>query len=113
MEQKLARFYELKQLQKEIETELESIRQQILELYPDAYTLESGGYKLSISFQERREYDENKLYNSLPDPSIWRLMSKADAGKISSLVKLNVISEGVLEGTYEVRSVPYVRVQKL
>lgn len=112
MEQKLARYYELKQLQKEIETELEGIRQQILEWCPDAYTVETGGYKLTISFQEKRDYDDSRLYNALPDPSIWRLLSRADTGKINSLLKLQVISENMLEGTYETRNVPYIRVQK-
>lgn len=112
MEQRLARYYELKQLQKEIETELEDIRQQILEWCPEAYTAETGGYKLTISFQEKRDYDDNRLFNALPDPSIWRLLSKADTSKINSLLKLQVIQESILEGTYEVRSVPYIRVQK-
>jgi hypothetical protein len=113
MEQIFARYYELKQLHKEIEEELDTIRKQILELYPGPYTAESGPYRCTISFQEKREYDDHLLYNALPDASIWRLLSKADPGKIGSLLKLGVINEEMLNGTYVTKQTPYVKVQKL
>jgi len=112
VEMQLARYFELKQLQKEIEEELDEIKKQLLHLQSDAGSVEAGAYKLTIHFQERREYHDDRLYNALPDPSLWRLLSKADAGKISSLIKLNVIHEGILAGTYEVRKIPTMRVIK-
>ncbi|WP_261798144.1 hypothetical protein [Brevibacillus massiliensis] len=112
MEQRLARYYELKQLQKELEEELELIKREILDEHTGPCSVEAGDYKLSITLQERRDYDDNRLFNALPDASIWRLLSKADAGKISSMVKVQVINEEMLAGTYEIRHVPYLRVQK-
>lgn len=112
MEQLLARYYELKELQKQVEEELDALRTRLLDTYTEAGHAEEGEYRLSISYQERREYHDDKLYNALPDPSLWRLMSRADGGKISSLVKLNVIAEPLLAGTYELRRVPVLRVKK-
>jgi hypothetical protein len=112
MEQIFARYYELKQQQKEIEDEVETLRKQILELYPGPYTVESGPYKCIISLQERKEFDDNLLYKALPDKEIWRLVSKADAGKINGLLKLNVINEEILQGTYVIKQIPTIKVQK-
>lgn len=106
MENLFERYYELKQREKQIESELSEIRKQILELYPPPNTAENGPYKCIISFQERREYDDNLLYNALPDSSIWRLLSKADSGKINSLLKLEIINEALLNGTYVTKQLP-------
>ncbi|MGG1663027.1 hypothetical protein [Brevibacillus sp. NRS-1366] len=112
MEQQLARYYELKEIQKLVEEELNVLRNELIESYAEAGSAEEGEYKLSISYQERREFNDERLYNSLPDPSLWRLMSRADTGKIASLLKLNVIHEQMLTGTYVQRKVPVLRVQK-
>ncbi len=112
MEQQIARYYELKLMQKEIEEQLEQLKKHILEIHPEAGSVEAGEYKLTVSFQERREYHDDRLFNALPDPSLWRLMSKADSGKISSLMKLNVIHEGIVDGTYDIKKIPTLRVQK-
>ena len=112
MEQQVARYYELKELQKQLEDELNELRGKLIDAYAEVGSAEEGDYKLSISYQERREFNDEKLYNSLSDPSLWRLMSRADTGKISSLLKLNVIHEQMLAGTYEQKKVPVLRVQK-
>ena len=112
MERLVARYYELKELQKQVEEELEALRSRLLDEYTEAGGAEEGEYRLAISYQERREYHDDKLYNALPDPSLWRLISRADGGKIASLLKLNVISEPILAGTYELRKVPVLRVKK-
>lgn len=112
MEELLARYYELREIQKRLEEEMNELRATLLASHAEAAHAEAGEYKLTISYQERRDYHDEWLYNALPDASLWRLMSKADNGKIASLLKLNVISEQVLAGTYEVRKVPVIRVQK-
>jgi len=112
MEEHLARYYELKETQKQVEEELGALRSKLLESCQDAASFEAGAYKLTIAYQERREYNDDRLYNSLPDPSLWRLVSKADAGKIGSLLKLNILHERVLAGTYESKKVPVLRIQK-
>lgn len=113
METKLARYYELKALKKQLEEELDNLRQQILDAHPEPTKLDVGEYQLKVSFQEKREFDDSKLYNALPDPSIWRLLSKVDTSKVTSLLKLNIITEDLLSNTYEIKKVPYVQVQKL
>lgn len=112
MEQQLTRYYELKRMQKEIEEELDELKKQILTSYPSAGSLVVGEYKLTVSIQERREYNDERLYNALPDPTLWRLLSKADTGKVAGLLKLRVIHENTVEGTYELRKISVLRVQK-
>jgi hypothetical protein len=112
MEPLLARYYELKEKQKQVEQELEKLRIRILESFAEAGQAREGEYRLTISYQERRNYHDDKLFNALPDPALWRLMSRADPGKISSLLKLKIIQEPLLEGTYELKKVPILRVEK-
>ncbi|MGE5702450.1 MAG: hypothetical protein ACM32O_07995 [Clostridia bacterium] len=112
MDQRIERYYEIKQQQKMLDEEAEQLRKEILESYVHPGTYSNDGYKLTISVQERRDYDDNRLYNSLPDKELWRLLSKADTSKISGLLKLDVINEHMLDGTYEVRQIPLIRVQK-
>ncbi|MDH4618527.1 hypothetical protein [Brevibacillus sp. AY1] len=112
MDNPLARYYELKETQKLIEEELNLLRNELLEAYAEAGKAEAGEYQLTINHQERREYNDDKVFNALPDASLWRLMSRADTGKIASLLKLNVVQEQWLTGTYELRKVPVLRVQK-
>ncbi|MGG6313768.1 hypothetical protein [Paenibacillus macerans] len=114
MDQKVQRYYELKQLQKEAEQELAALRGDILEHCRELGTseLDVGGYRIKAIRQERKEYDDHKLYEALPDPGVWRLISKADAQKLAGLVKLNVIPEEKLKDTFTVKSVTLLQVDK-
>lgn len=112
MEEIIARYYELKQQQKELEVELDALRKELLQMYPENTTIDFGDYALKITYQGRKEYDDQLLYHALPDPSLWRLLSKVDSSKITSLLKLNIINEDMLENTYKVKQVPYVQVTK-
>lgn len=112
METKIARYYELKQKQKELEDEIELIRREILEVYTEPITTELGAFNIKISYQERKEYDDQALYNALPDASMWRLLSRADGSKITSLIKLNVINDELLKGTFKIKQVPYITIAK-
>jgi hypothetical protein len=72
-------------------------------LEQSAFELEAGSYKVKLITQERKEYDDIKLYEALPDPGVWRLLSKSDSSKIASLIKLNVITEETVRDTYSVK----------
>ncbi|WP_223066873.1 hypothetical protein [Paenibacillus caui] len=114
MEQKLKRYYQLKQKQKEIEQELSELRSGIMDHCREhgLSELEAGGYKAKLVLQERKEYDDNKLYEALPDPGVWRMLSKPDSSKIASLIKLRVISEEKIKDTFSVKSVTLLQVDK-
>lgn len=112
MEEKIARYYELKLIQKQVEEELERLRSEVLANFAIPTSEEIGSFKLTIRHQERREYDDHLLYQSLQDKEVWRLLSKADPAKISGLLKLNILSEEQLSGTYKIKQVPYIQVQK-
>lgn len=114
MEQKVQRYYELKQRQKETEQELAALRGDLLEHCRKlgASELDVGGYRIKTIRQERKEYDDHKLYEALPDPGVWRLISKADAQKVAALVKLNVISEEKLRDTFTVKSITLLQVDR-
>lgn len=113
MENKLAKYFELKQRHRELEAELEELRDELIGWFNEPVQTTHGGYHLRISIQERRDYDDHLLYERLPDVALWRMMSRADSSKITGLLKLNVITEELLEGTYKVKRIPYVQVNKL
>ncbi|GIO36466.1 hypothetical protein J41TS12_13270 [Paenibacillus antibioticophila] len=108
------RFFEIKVLQKELDQELSELRQQILEgcKEQDSNRLELENYEIKLIVQQRREYDENRLYETLPDLELWRMLSKPDNSKISSLIKLKIISEEKIKDTYAVKNVTVVQVDK-
>lgn len=115
MEKTIARYYVLKQQQKDIEQELAELRTQIVDYCREheQAAIEMGGYIARIIAQERRAYDDQKLYAALPDAEVWRLVSKADPSKIAGLVKLNIVNEQVLQGTYAVKKISSLQVERL
>lgn len=114
MDMKVKRYYQLKQKQKEIEAELTELRSEILNHCTEEgiSDLEIGSYKVKLILQERKEYDDNKLYEALPDPEVWRMLSKSDSSKITSLIKLNVISEDKIKNAYLVKHITLLHVDK-
>lgn len=114
MDLKVKRYFQLKQKQKEIEQELSELRSEILNHMTEqgATELEAGSYKARLVLQERREYDDNKLYEALPDSEIWRMLSKPDTSKIASLIKLNVITDEKIKDTFSVKNVILLQVDK-
>jgi len=115
VEEKAKRYYQLKQKQKEIDQELSELRAEIMSYCEKEGASEQivGKYKVKLVHQERREYDSDKLYAALPDPDVWRMLSKPDASKIASLVKLNVISEEKIMDTFSVKSIALLQVDKI
>jgi protoporphyrinogen oxidase len=114
MDKEVKRYYQLKQKQKEIEQELSDLRSEIMNhcAAEGVSECEIGGYKLKIVAQERKEYDEQKLYAALPDPEVWRMLSKPDASKIASLIKLNVITEAAIKDTFSLKQITLLQVDK-
>lgn len=114
MDKKVKRYYDLKQKHKEIEQELSELRGEILNhcAEREMSEFEAGSYRVKLVLQERKEYDDSKLYQALPDSEVWRMISKADASKVASLVKLHVISEEKLKDTYSVKNVTLLQVEK-
>ncbi|GIP10205.1 hypothetical protein J1TS5_23750 [Paenibacillus macerans] len=114
MDKKVKRYYQLKQQQKEAELEMAELRSEILKhcLEQGTAELEIGNYRVKTVIQERKEYDDQKLYEALPDPEVWRLISKADAQKVAGLIKLNVIPEERLKDTYATNRITLLQVEK-
>lgn len=114
MDKKVQQYYKLKQKQKEIETELTELRQEILSYCNEQGTTETeiGNYKVKLVTQNRKEYDDMKLYETLSDPEVWRMLSKTDPTKVASLIKLNVISEDKILSTYSLKTVTLLQVDK-
>ncbi|MNJ41485.1 hypothetical protein D3C77_364110 [compost metagenome] len=115
MELKVARYFELKQEQKVIEGELAVLRDEIVNYLAEQGTYETkvGEYKVKTVVQQRHEYDEQKLLSLLPDPDLWRLLSKVDNQKLKSLFKLNVLSEEQVSPALSVKQVTLLQVDKL
>jgi len=115
MEETLRMYFELKQQQKELEQALDELREEIVAKCGQRESGEvlAGGYHAKIVHQERREYDDARLYESLPEAGVWRLVSKADSAKIASMVKLSIISEEALKGTYTSKRIQSLQVKKI
>ncbi|WP_410771571.1 hypothetical protein [Fontibacillus sp. BL9] len=114
MDKIVERYYQVKQSQKELEEELTELRQAILDYCRERETvnLDLGTHVVKLVSQNRREYDEQKLYEALPDLELWRMLSKPDSAKIASLVKLNVIAEEKIKNTYTLKPVMVLQVDK-
>ncbi|GIP31178.1 hypothetical protein [Paenibacillus sp. J2TS4] len=112
MQEKLKAYFDLKEQQKKVESELEKLRHELIRIFPEPIESDIGEYRLKIAIQERREYDDQAVYNRMKDDALWKLMSKVDPAKISGLIKLDVIKEEMLAGTYEIKKIPYVQVKK-
>ncbi|PZT55197.1 hypothetical protein [Paenibacillus silvae] len=115
MEQKVQAYFELKQQQKQIEQQLSVLRDEIVAYVEQqgVYEAEVGSYKVKTVLQHRKEYDDQKLYASLPDPEIWRLLSKVDSHKLKSLIKLNILSEEQISPACTVKQVTLLQVEKV
>lgn len=114
MDRIVARYYEVKQRMKELEQELAELRDRILSHCEERQisVLELERHKVKVIHQARREYDENKLYEALPDLELWRLLSKPDTAKIAGLLKLNVIAEDKIKHTYRLKEIALLQVDK-
>ncbi|MHA6532376.1 hypothetical protein [Paenibacillus sp. BAC0078] len=114
MEKKVQQYYKLKGKQKEIEKELAELRQDILDYCAEKGETDSeiGAYRVKLVTQNRKEYDDEKLYQTLSDPEVWRLLSRADPAKIASLTKLNILQEDKLAHTYTLKTVTLLQVDK-
>lgn len=114
LDKKVKRYYQLKQQQKEIEQELSELRSDIINHCNQQGVTELGIGNIHVKLvrQERKEYDDSKLYHALPDPDVWRMLSKADPAKIASLIKLNVITEEKIKNTFLIKQVTLLQVDK-
>ncbi|ASA21159.1 hypothetical protein [Paenibacillus donghaensis] len=114
MEKKVQHYYRLKQKQKELEQEVAELRREIMAYCSEQGQTETviGSYKVKLIAQNRKEYDDSKLYDTLTDPEVWRLLSRTDPSKVASLTKLNVISEEQIRHTYSLKTVTLLQVDK-
>lgn len=114
MNRQVSRYFQLKSKQKDIEQELTELRREILAYCEEQGVSEAtvGSYQVKLVHQERKEYDDARLYEALPDPDVWRLLSKPDLTRISSLVKLKVITEDQLKDTFAIKHVTILQVDK-
>ncbi|QHW31335.1 hypothetical protein GZH47_11090 [Paenibacillus rhizovicinus] len=114
MNEKVRSYFRLKRKQKELEQELAELREEILAYCAEneATSMEVGNYTVKVVAHRRKEYDEAKLFEVLPDLELWKLLSSPDTAKISNLVKLNVLSDERLKDTYTVKEVSYLQVER-
>ncbi|MCJ8012484.1 hypothetical protein MUG84_12150 [Paenibacillus sp. KQZ6P-2] len=114
MDKIVKRYYQLKQQQKETEQELKELRDQIITFCEEQGTSEfaAGPYRVKLVSQSRKEYDDTKLYEALPDLELWRMLSKSDPAKIAGLVKLGVIKEGRIQDTFALKEITLLQVDR-
>ncbi len=109
------RYATLKKRRAELEQEMNELRDRILAYCEEQQVseLESGSYRVKLTVQDRKEYDDQKVYAALPDPEIWRLISRADAAKIASTIKLGVLSAETLRDTFVSKRITLLHIDKI
>lgn len=114
LEEQLRQYYAIRLQQTELDKEAERLRADIMEHLDREGAAEvlAGEFKASVISAEQREYDDRLVYETIPDPELWKLVSKVDAGKVKSLVQLGVLSDDGLRGTYRIKSVRRLSVKK-
>lgn len=114
MDKIVKRYYQLKQQQKETEQELKELRDQIITFCEERDTSQfaAGPYRVKLVSQSRKEFDDTKLYEALPDLELWRMLSKSDPAKIAGLVKLGVIKEERIQDAYDLKQITLLQVEK-
>lgn len=112
---KIERYFEVKQQVNRLEQELQHLRSDIIAFCErqEVSELVQSGYRVKLVQQERKDYDDRKMYEALPDPDVWRMLSRVDAGKVASLIKLNVISEESIRDAFTVKTTTLLNVTKL
>ena len=108
--ERLALYCQLKAEQKRIEDALDKLRDEIIAAYPDDAELRVEPYTLKVIYQEKKSYDDERLFAALPDPELWKAVGKADPAKISALVKSKLLPEQLLDGTYRTSRTAYLYV---
>lgn len=105
MNKLISRYYQLKQKNKSIEQELAELKEQIVQHLNNENVTDQtiGTYRVRLVQSERKEYHETLLFNALPDPELWRMLSKPDQGKITGLIKVGALKEEQLKDTYTVK----------
>ncbi|MFC6331492.1 hypothetical protein ACFP56_02580 [Paenibacillus septentrionalis] len=105
MNKLISRYYQLKQKNKAIEQELAELKEQIVQhMNSESVTEQTvGSYRVRLIQSERKEYHETLLFNALPDPELWRMLSKPDQGKITGLIRVGALKEEQLKDTYTVK----------
>lgn len=114
MTDSIKRYVKLHRKKAELDKELKELRSRIIDYCEEqqCHELEAGRYLVKLIIQERKEFDDQKLYDALPDPDLWRYISKADGSKVSGMLKMNVLSEEQLENTFTTKTVTLLKVDK-
>lgn len=108
------KYARLKKKKTDIDNEISQIRKQIVDycVEQNVSSFESGRYRIKLVHQERKEYDDQKLFDALPDPSVWKMISKADSTKINSLINLNILTPSMLKDSYQLKQITLLQVEK-
>ncbi|WP_018130812.1 hypothetical protein [Effusibacillus pohliae] len=113
MQDFLARYYELDQLKKSIEAELEKMRRILLDKFPEPVEQTFGAYRLKVYEQDRGSFDLGKVYPLLPSDE-WRLfVSNPNNANIKQLVKQGVLREDQVAGAYTAKPVRMIAVKEI
>ncbi|GAX91159.1 hypothetical protein [Effusibacillus lacus] len=113
MQDFLARYYELDQLKKLIEAELEKMRRKLLDTFPGPTEQQYGPYQLKIYLQDRGSFDLRKVFPLLPSEELRYYISNPNNANIKELAKQGVLPAEKLEGTYVSKPVPVITVKEI
>ncbi|WP_380029240.1 hypothetical protein [Effusibacillus consociatus] len=113
MQDFLSRFYELDQLKKMVDRELEKMKRILLESFPEPVEQQFGRYQLKIYQQDRGSFDLQKIFPLLPNEELRLFVSNPNNANIKELAKKGVLQETQLDGTYISKPVSIVSVKEI
>jgi hypothetical protein len=106
---KMTRYCELKKQFDEIEKELKVLRDEMITHFQTPEEIKIGQHTMKIFFREKRTYDDKLLLATFPD--LWPRMSTANNEKINNLIKVELLNEESIQGTYNVTRIPFINVK--
>jgi hypothetical protein len=112
MQDYLSRYYELDQLKKMIEAELEKMKRVLLAAFPEPVDRQFGPYHLKIYLQDRGAFDLQRIYSLLPSDDMRLFVSNPNNSNIKDLIKQGILEHDQAQETYSSKPVAIISVKE-
>lgn len=113
MQDFLARYYELDQLKKKIDLELDKMKRVLLETFPEPVDQKFGVYQLKIYLQDRGSYDLGKIFPLLPNDELRLYAANPNNANIKELIKQGILSTETSTDAFTSKQTPIISVKEV
>lgn len=112
MQDYLSRYYELDQLKKMIEAELEKMKRVLLAAFPEPVDRQFGPYHLKIYLQDRGAFNLHRIYPMLPTDEMRLFVSNPNNSNIKDLIKQGILNPEQAQASYSSKPVAMISVKE-